>query len=259
MPPRSTPPPRADHAIAAGEGAAACGQLHRPHRSQCTGAELPRLVRDEFEAFLECGILAHGFLRMRCGECGYDRLLAFSCKRRGFCTSCVHGACRRRRRTWWITSSRMCPGGSGCCPCRSRCARCWPRNPSWSRRCCKWCCAWSRGICWMPPSSGSRRSRRRGHTDPAHRLGRPGRSRADGRRQCAADRWCSQPGHRLSEGHVGEVRGRWRQRHLSLIEFPSLSITRRFVSASGRCARMPRAFNRFGLSTVLAIRAGGAD
>ena len=24
----------------------------------------------------------------RCGECGHDKLLAFSCKRRGFCPSC---------------------------------------------------------------------------------------------------------------------------------------------------------------------------
>ncbi len=28
------------------------------------------------DAFLECGILAHGFLRLRCGECGHDKLLA---------------------------------------------------------------------------------------------------------------------------------------------------------------------------------------
>ena len=53
-----------------------------------TGAGLPRFIRDEFDAFLECGILAHGFLRLRCGECGHDKLLAFSCKRRGFCPPC---------------------------------------------------------------------------------------------------------------------------------------------------------------------------
>ena len=29
-----------------------------------------------------------GFPRVRCGECGHDKLLAFSCKRRGFCPSC---------------------------------------------------------------------------------------------------------------------------------------------------------------------------
>ena len=53
-----------------------------------TGADLPQFVKDEFDAFLECGILAHGFLRLRCGDCGHDKLVAFSCKRRGFCPSC---------------------------------------------------------------------------------------------------------------------------------------------------------------------------
>ena len=52
------------------------------------GADLPQFVKDEFDAFLECGILAHGFLRLCCGDCGHDKLLAFSCKRRGFCPSC---------------------------------------------------------------------------------------------------------------------------------------------------------------------------
>ncbi len=58
------------------------------HTEASTGAELPRFIKDEFDAFLQCGILAHGFLRLRCGECGHDKLLAFSCKRRGFCPSC---------------------------------------------------------------------------------------------------------------------------------------------------------------------------
>ena len=52
------------------------------------GAGLPQFVKHEFEAFLECGILAHGFLRLHCGDCGHDKLIAFSCKRRGFCPSC---------------------------------------------------------------------------------------------------------------------------------------------------------------------------
>jgi len=26
----------------------------------------------QFDAFLECGILAHGFLRLRCDDCGHD-------------------------------------------------------------------------------------------------------------------------------------------------------------------------------------------
>ena len=40
------------------------------HTEASTGAELPRFLKDEFDAFLECGILAHGFLRLRCGDCG---------------------------------------------------------------------------------------------------------------------------------------------------------------------------------------------
>ena len=61
------------------------------HTEASTGGELPRFIKEEFDAFLECGILAHGFLRLRCGACGHDKLLAFSCKRRGFCPSCGAG------------------------------------------------------------------------------------------------------------------------------------------------------------------------
>jgi ribosomal protein S27E len=42
---------------------------------------------DEFDAFLECGILVHGFLRLRCSGCGHEKLVALSCKRRGICPS----------------------------------------------------------------------------------------------------------------------------------------------------------------------------
>jgi hypothetical protein len=42
----------------------------------------------ELRRFLECGILAHGFARARCDECGHDFLVAFSCKGRGICPSC---------------------------------------------------------------------------------------------------------------------------------------------------------------------------
>ena len=48
------------------------------------GADLPQFIKDEFDAFLDCGILAHGFLRLRSGDCGHDKLVGFSCKRRGF-------------------------------------------------------------------------------------------------------------------------------------------------------------------------------
>ncbi|MBK8763866.1 MAG: transposase zinc-binding domain-containing protein [Burkholderiaceae bacterium] len=81
-----TPPTGADHAVP--PGPAACGQLHRPHRGQ-HGRRVAAVHQGQGSTrFLECGILAHGFLRLRCGECGHDKLLAFSCKRRGFCPSC---------------------------------------------------------------------------------------------------------------------------------------------------------------------------
>jgi hypothetical protein len=50
---------------------------------------VPRFVEREFRTFLDCGILAHGFLRVRCDECRCERLVPFSCKGRGFCPSCA--------------------------------------------------------------------------------------------------------------------------------------------------------------------------
>ena len=47
--------------------------------------QLPRHVEQELRAYLECGILAHGFLRLRLEDCGESRVVAFSCKKRGFC------------------------------------------------------------------------------------------------------------------------------------------------------------------------------
>jgi hypothetical protein len=50
---------------------------------------LPTYVEREFYDYLQCGILAHGFLRLGCDTCKHEMLLAFSCKRRGFCPSCA--------------------------------------------------------------------------------------------------------------------------------------------------------------------------
>jgi hypothetical protein len=87
-------------------GARFCYERHRPEETTLyrvvqeeletflaqveaqTGSGLPQFVKDEFEAYLQCGILAHGFLRVRCAECAHEKLVAFSCKRRGFCPSC---------------------------------------------------------------------------------------------------------------------------------------------------------------------------
>jgi hypothetical protein len=50
---------------------------------------LPRFVVTEFDEYLRCGRLEYGCLRIACSECGFERLVAFSCKRRGFCPSCL--------------------------------------------------------------------------------------------------------------------------------------------------------------------------
>lgn len=52
------------------------------------GHGLPGFVEDEFRAFLRCGFLAGGFARFRCTGCTTERLVAFSCKGRGFCPCC---------------------------------------------------------------------------------------------------------------------------------------------------------------------------
>jgi len=51
------------------------------------GYPLPNFVINEFYDYLDCGILAKGFLRLHCEGCGADGFVAFSCKRRGFCPS----------------------------------------------------------------------------------------------------------------------------------------------------------------------------
>lgn len=57
-------------------------------RQQERDRSVPQFVEKEFRSFLDCGILARGFLRLHCQTCGRDRLLAFSCKRRAWCPSC---------------------------------------------------------------------------------------------------------------------------------------------------------------------------
>lgn len=52
------------------------------------GKQLPTFVEREFDDFLRCGRLENGFLRVVCGDCKHEKLVAFSCKRRGFCPSC---------------------------------------------------------------------------------------------------------------------------------------------------------------------------
>ena len=50
--------------------------------------KLPDFVRSTFERFLACGIPERGFVRLACADCGLQRALPMSCKRRGVCPSC---------------------------------------------------------------------------------------------------------------------------------------------------------------------------
>ena len=94
------------------------------------GTELPGYVQREFEDFLKCGRLDHGFLRVRCESCHVEHLVAFSCKRRGFCPSCgarrMADDCRdaggramqeqlpKAPRCWWMRSFQNSRCANGC-------------------------------------------------------------------------------------------------------------------------------------------------
>jgi len=99
-----------------------CVALHWPRVARQAGRwghPLPGFVHREFDSYLKCGLLEYGFARIHCHGCGEDRLVAFSCKGRGFCPSCggrrmVEGAtwlCERvlpavPLRQWVITLPR---------------------------------------------------------------------------------------------------------------------------------------------------------
>jgi hypothetical protein len=54
------------------------------------------VIKEVVEKYLDCGNPKCGFARIRCGDCGKEFLLHFSCKVRGFCPSC-HA---KRREEW---------------------------------------------------------------------------------------------------------------------------------------------------------------
>jgi ribosomal protein S27E len=91
-----------------GEEAAASAFLYRRHRPEDTvlygiveqhlpafearlaarDRPLPSFVLAELRDYLPCGRLDRGFIRVKCTGCHHELLVAFSCKRRGFCASC---------------------------------------------------------------------------------------------------------------------------------------------------------------------------
>jgi len=54
------------------------------------------IVEEVVDKYLDCGNPKCGFARIKCSNCGREKLLMFSCKTRGFCPSC-HA---KRREEW---------------------------------------------------------------------------------------------------------------------------------------------------------------
>jgi hypothetical protein len=52
-------------------------------------ALLPKFVKQEFERFLDCGVLCRGAALLVCQQCPETKVIALSCKGRGFCPSCL--------------------------------------------------------------------------------------------------------------------------------------------------------------------------
>lgn len=87
-----------------------CVAQHWPRvRLACEthGRPLPSFVHREFDAYLRCGDLREGFLRIHCAGCGHDRLVPFSCKGRGFCPSC--GGRRMAEGATWLCERILPP------------------------------------------------------------------------------------------------------------------------------------------------------
>jgi ribosomal protein S27E len=76
-------------------------------RFQHTGGALRSVTGRVVERFLDCGNPMNGFARIKCSDCGAERLLHFSCKTRGFCPSCQ----ARRSEEWsrWFAETLSAP------------------------------------------------------------------------------------------------------------------------------------------------------
>jgi hypothetical protein len=53
------------------------------------GAPLPQFVRRDLEGYVDCGLLQRGFALIACRDCDERKLVAFACKSRAFCPSCL--------------------------------------------------------------------------------------------------------------------------------------------------------------------------
>jgi hypothetical protein len=56
---------------------------------EASGRTLPKFVTDELHGFMSCGILGRGFAHLYCKTCREHYAVAFSCKARAVCPSCL--------------------------------------------------------------------------------------------------------------------------------------------------------------------------
>ncbi len=77
------------------------------HRSLRRNGPWRSVVTHVADQFLACGVLEHGFARIRCDTCAHEYLLAFSCKCRYFCPSCH--AKRVAIWTQWLDTILLAP------------------------------------------------------------------------------------------------------------------------------------------------------
>lgn len=63
--------------------------LHGAIDDGAIAIRISKHAKKEPEAYLDSGLLCRGFARLVCESCDESRLVAFSCKGRGFCPSCL--------------------------------------------------------------------------------------------------------------------------------------------------------------------------
>jgi hypothetical protein len=56
---------------------------------EASGRSLPKFVTDELHGFMSCGILGRGFAHLYCDTCHEHYAVAFSCKARAVCPTCL--------------------------------------------------------------------------------------------------------------------------------------------------------------------------
>ena len=56
---------------------------------EASGKTLPKFVTDELHGYMSCGILGRGFAHLYCKTCREYHAVAFSCKTRAVCPSCL--------------------------------------------------------------------------------------------------------------------------------------------------------------------------